>query len=523
MRRTERQGARRGVPGVSAGLALGLGLLVLGAAHAHGQAAQAGLKLEEVVRRALRSNPGIELARQELHLADGRLVAAGAPFDLVLEKSVSAARSEEFAPGAVPGPAAPTLRSTVFAYEVSALKHLSNGVTLRPSVSITRSALQGANAASNVASVDLTVSVPLLRDRWGSVTAAPERSAEALRAARELDLRHAAAAGVLEAVSAYWNYLAAQRRLEVHLATERRAELLVEETRLLVEAEERAASDLDQVLANLAAKRAARISAEQAVLEARRALGLAMGIDAASALSLGPPADDFPSPPGPESEVAWDTTADQAAVERALARRPDLASGRQARRSAAILVAASEAAARPALDLSLGLGYAGMGTGNSFDHFLDPLYRGIPGLNASVYVTYRHALADRAARGALLQQEAALEQARILETRLERQVATGVRVAAEALRRSVRALAEAGSAVAHYRRLVEAEKERHRLGASTLFDVILAEDALTSALLTEVSSRTSYAVAIAAFHFETGTLVNTADLSVSVQALLTPP
>jgi outer membrane protein TolC len=54
---------------------------------------------------------------------------------------------------------------------------------------------------------------------------------------------------------------------------------------------------------------------------------------------------------------------------------------------------------------------------------------------------------------------------------------------------------------------VQAVQRRFQASAATLFDLIQAQDALTSALLSHVQSQRDHAVAIAALRFQSGRLV----------------
>ena len=74
------------------------------------------------------------------------------------------------------------------------------------------------------------------------------------------------------------------------------------------------------------------------------------------------------------------------------------------------------------------------------------------------------------------------------------------------MRSRARELAKSEEAVGLYQTAVDNEKEKSRLGAATLLDVITTEDRLTSALLKKVSEQYSYASAVARLRYETGTL-----------------
>jgi outer membrane protein TolC len=408
-------------------------------------------------------------------------------------------------------------------YGFTLSKQMHSGIIVEPTVSVQRSAAEGWLRPSNAADASLSITVPILRNRGGSVSAAQLQAAEARYSAEEHALRHGAAASVLDAVSAYWNDLAAEQTFEIRVAAEQRAERLVNEMQVLVAAKERAGSDLSQAQGNRASKSVLRLTAEQARDEARQRLALRMNVDPANTLLLPPPAvDGFPAPPS--AAFLSDSSHDAALAAVALANRADLAGQREIRRSVTIGVGAAEAAARPGLDVLFSIGYAGLQTSNGVNGFFSPLYRGIPGVNASVRIDYQLPLSNAVGRGATLQQTAALRQVDVEFESLQREAMLSAPLAARNTRRRAQALSEAADAVARYRAVAASEKEKLRLGLSTLTEVILAEDALTNALLVEVTSRSTYAVAIVTLRYVTGTLIDhsNAELSVDVAKLLTP-
>jgi len=480
-----------------------------------------GLTLTDVVNAALRSSPAVQAAREQVRASRGRVLAARGPFDPLVGVNMTTAQTTQRSLDAAAPAGTVTLPTSTVGYGVSLSKQLQSGIVINPTVSVQRTAGDGLPLPTSEAHVSLTVSIPILKNRFGTVTAAPLRAAEALYGADGAALQESAAAGVYDAVSAYWAYAAAQENLEIRMATEARAELLVGEIEVLVRAEERAASDLNQAVGNLASKRVTRMVAEQALAEAHERLALSIGADPANVPLLPDTGIAFPEPPA--SVSLSDSAADAAFVTTALARRPELARERAIRSSVAIAVRAAAAAARPQLDLLFGVGYAGLETSGGFAGLVAPLYREIPGVNASVRINYQLPWSNVAAAGGVVQQDAALRQAEVEIERLRREAILGARVAALATRRDALVVREAAAAVEQYRAVAESEKEKNRLALNSLLEVILAEDALTNARLADVASRATYAAALVTLRYETGTLVDRsgAELSVSVDKLLT--
>jgi outer membrane protein len=521
LRTPRRTGCARGVRRSTAVLVLAPLLLNLSPTPAEAQGPRAsGLTLAAAMEAALTGSPALQRAAQQVDGGRGELLMAGGAFDVRLTTSVKRERDSRFGSGPEGQGAPVPVVASGAEYRLGAASHLRAGVVLQPEIVLRRSGVDAAGTPANGASVILGVTAPLLRDRGGAALLANERAARALYDADSHHLRHTTAASVAEVAAAYWGYLAAQRRLQVHALAEERAQRFAEETRVMVEAGERPRSDLAQLLANVASKRMTRLSAEQAVVEERRRLGLAMGLASVAIATLGPPEDDFPAPSASPRQEDPPLTL----VEGALARRADLATARDHKRSAAILLGAARSAERPRLDFSVAVGYTGSGTGGGLGSFVSPLYSQVPGVNASVQLQYQFAASNAEARGILVQRAALHEQQRIVEADAARRITTGVAVAWAGLRNAELVLEQARHAVDLYRATVENERTKNRLGVTTLFDVTLAEDGLTSALLSVVASEHAYAVAVVNLRYETATLTDLVDgVGVRIANLLTPP
>jgi outer membrane protein TolC len=156
---------------------------------------------------------------------------------------------------------------------------------------------------------------------------------------------------------------------------------------------------------------------------------------------------------------------------------------------------------------------------------LASVYRNVPGIDVSLQVVYELPLASDAAHGEALRSAAALDQARVREAELARAVASGVFAARQALDHGRSALTASRDAVELSSDAVENERLEFALGMSTLFDVILAEDALTSARLSEIAGELAYATAIARLRYESGVLLDPGDgpPTVNAESLMEEP
>ena len=479
---------------------LGSGVIVAGlAAHAAAadEIASGGLGLAQVVKVTLSASPELKLAAAQLEIADGALTVSRGVFDLTLTTTATASRTN-----LLDGTGAPAVEKDLI-YTAGAQRLLRNGVLVTSEVSLTRSLLShslGVN--TDIADVRLGVAIPLLRDRGGASSAAAEQAAATDHEAARWGLRHTAAQQVLAAVADYWDYQAANQRLEVLRSSEARAERMVEQTRALVEADERTPADLIQLRGNAASKRVTRISAEQDLINARITLGLAMGLPADATAALPPPATAFPGPGGGAGRLDASRL-----VEQAYQRRADLAAADQDTRSASIRLEAARSDLRPRLDLILDTGYRATEADDGIERFFWTVNQREPRLDGLVELRLDLPLSNSAARGHVVQSSAAHEQRDIARDDLRRRIAAGVALGLEAVAHAEAAMLESAEAVRLFEAGVQAVQRKFQVGATTLFDLIQAQDALTGALLSQVQSQHDYAVAIAALRFQSGLLV----------------
>jgi outer membrane protein TolC len=318
-----------------------------------------------------------------------------------------------------------------------------------------------------------------------------------------MDARQVQAELIMQTAASYWAYHAGERKLAVLVSAEERAQRTVAETGALVKADERTGSDLVQAQGYFSARRAVRLGAEQQRLDAGRRLILLSGWRWPGASALGHAATDFPAlsaPPGAEVLPRW--TAD------AFNRRPDLAAANLRGRSASTDLGAARNEMSARLDLGLSVGYTGQSNGLGD---LGELHRRLPGADAAISLSYQLPLRDRGAHGRLTQAIGVARQREIAHAEAARRIEIGIAAALESLTATQQALREASEAVRLTERTVEIEKRKFKLGSSTLFSVNQAEEALTSALLSQIDETLAFANALATLRFETASLSGSSD------------
>lgn len=494
---------------------------------------QTGLALEDALREALRLNPNISLQQQQVLVNRGAELVAQGQFDPLVSGSVR--RSRDLRPLREDEKNALALASSVvpfnaqisnaIAYTVGVDRTMQSGVTVGASVGVT-TLFDNLSGASNIPAqtagrISFSVRAPLLRNAGTEATTANLSAAEAELSAAQYELVFSNAQTLLNTTLAYWAYLAQLRRLDIARDAEARSMRLVEETRRLIDADELPAADSQLVLANNSDRRRSRISAEQALAEARRILALQIGLPPERLVDLPPPADDFPrydgQPLGLDAPIGY-------LLDFALARRADFAAAKQRERAARRRVDAARSGLKPQLDFTVGVGYDTLVESRA-PFSLGPVI-GNNRVGPSISATLAAQLPWRnsAAEGVFLAQSAALGASLIRVRNLSDVIGGNVHTDAQALVRSAQQLAQGIETSRFYRQSVENERTKRRLGLVTLIDVINVEDRLTDALAAEVQARQAYANAIAQLRFDLGTIVLERDgqFDVVVEDLFNP-
>ena len=469
-----------------------------------------GVAIEDVVSTVLTGSPDIERGRLAVEAEVGaRLLAAG-PFELEVRTALQGARDNLLLAYARNG----VLVTETVETRTSAVKAFRSGLVVSSELALAR--IRSSAIGLPIGRIDSAVSVrvPLAGGRGGSAAAGAERAARKSVAASRFERDHVTARVVHDAVFAYWRYLAAHEQLRTYVESANRAQRLVEETEVLIRADERPASDLDLMASNRAQKLTAVTAARQALLDAKYALGIAMGIAGGTIPTLGPPLTGFP-----------ETVVDYGAAGRAATRAAAVRAARVARRDLAALRARRDAArlawegalrdVRPRWDVVTRVGYTGVAQGTSPGAGTSSA-QGAGGLNGLIQVQYEPVAANRAVRGRALGRAASHRAAAVAFDDRARRVEANVLLAIDAFDNAAQETVAAGEAVRLSERSVLTEQEKFRLGLAALFDAILAEDSLTNARLRLTNARLRFAAALVRLRFETGTLLRVAGDAFSV-------
>ncbi|HEY7789133.1 MAG TPA: TolC family protein [Vicinamibacterales bacterium] len=477
-----------------------------------------GVGLLQMVTSAIARHPTDLLQQQQVAIATGTLQAAEGQFDPLLSTSVKRQRTNQPLLLSQQNPIADTALQNLTVYSVGLQKQFRTGLTITPSVGMSRTDLNLSQPAYGQSSEAVTVTQPLARGRGREAVTSGVQSAQASLAANEQAYRYTASSVAGTCAAAYWSYVAAYQVVGVAQAAVARSRQLLADVQQLVAADQQPAADLKQLQAELASRTVQALIAQQQLVAARYQLGMAAGLDATEMAALPTPADDFPVP------SAGLSLSDEALLREAMAQRADLRAAREQIRSAQETVVAAKDATRPQINLSATFGFAGLDQGAGVDQYFRPLFNQLTGGNVTVALNYQWPIANNVAFGQLAQSQAAADSASIREQDAERTVASQVAVAVSGVRLAISQVEAATQEATLYRSAVDDERTKMQLGLSTVLDLIVTEDRLTQAEVDAITAKATYAQAVVQLRFSTGTILTSAPApQVSDATLLTLP
>jgi len=467
------------------------------------------IDLATAIRKTLRTHPLRSVYEAQIEISRASHAAARSGFDHVVSSAI--ARSHDITPMSADGRDTSMTEQRNLQMGVSRLFPWGTTVTPYVSLSQMRSRYTGTltqlygtdTITGNVGGVNLGVTQPLLKGFGLRGTAGAARSAEVNVQATTLSAQHSMATLVFSTVQRYWELLAAIDRQRILVEAEQRALRILKETQVLVEADERPVADLQQLQASVADARARLARAKSAQFSAAQRLGQAMGLPS-ERLDAGKTTADLL--PGVDlSEILVPIHPD-VSIARALEQRLDLSAQMARVNSARILMESAQHNRLPSLDMQLGLGYAELAEGDDLEAFFDPLNKEVEGFNTSVSLTLALPVENRAARASAWSRTALHQSAKIQKSEIERGIHADVTIAVDGLQSSLATLAAAEDSVRYYEAAVRAERTKLREGMSTIINLVITQNQLTSAQIAQVDARLSLAYGLVALAYQTGQL-----------------
>ncbi len=478
------------------------------------------LGLLDAVQQALKLQPELAIEKESVQISKGTLQSAASGFDARFQATTSFTKEQttntsEF----------PEMESDTSTFSIGLVKKFRSGIEVIPEVELSKTSFPAEPDTESLsqARVQFKVRIPLLKGFGERNVAVNEIAASHELAASKSDLLHQCSVAVRDTSLAYWSFLSYFKQLEIYQQSEQRSRLLENQTRALIQAEQLPASDLQNVLANLADKESLRIAAEQNLIESRYQLGLFIGLNAKDAFDLPLPHNDFPTLSQPDSVTILSNSPFYLSLFES--NRYDLLALSQRGQGRYARLQAMKNLLQPSLNVDAMAGYDGFSSGGQQSRLLDSFHYRQQGLDWSLGLRLEYPLGNRSAKGDSAQILASYRQNQIQINNLKRIIATKVMADISNLHHLSAERLKADTAVNSYQQAVENERQRFLMGESTLLNLLDVQDRLDSAMLKQISTRYRLAQAVTELRYETGTLVDRGadQLSVELHTLVTIP
>lgn len=463
--------------------------------------------LINAVQITLANEPTIASGKQRVVASAAAVTSAASVFDTTLNAGLGVSLQNIPTLAAQQSFLGPTTVTRGNDYSVGATRKLRSGVSLTPTVTITRTEDTVSNPTAPMRSdAVLNVVFPLLRGSGTAVNTAPERSAQLDLEAAQLVYRHAIATSIQRTTASYWEYAAARQSLAIRRNSVQQSQTLLDNARRLAAADEIPAADVIKYEVRLSRDRAGVIDQEQVLNQASTDLLQAMGLRKTDT-DLPFPVDHFPGI-SPQAVQQLRSPGVAANLQRiATQQRADVGALQRRQQSAKILLDAAQSDPQTQLDLKVGVGYAGLVENRSTTLPLASVGTGV-GANLSISLNYVFPVSNLAKRAELTQRTAALELVNIdyessLNT-LQRNLSLQLGRLGELV--TLRDLEQEQAAL--QQRVSDNERRRYSAGMITAFELISVEDQLTQDRLDSVTAAKRLAQAIVNLRFEAGLLLD---------------
>ncbi len=465
--------------------------------------------LLDAVTITVQQQSSVAISKQSIVAGEGQLLNARSTFETNVNAGVSGGRTFTPIAGLLPGATPAVIDSHVTSYQTGVTQKMRSGITVNAAIAVTRIRDNSTNlTAPSFGNVALTFTFPLLKGSGTRVNTASEVAAQVGIDAATAGFRDAVSTAIVRTVFAYWDYLAAQRLLDVSVITEDRAKTLLDEARKLAKGDEIPKSDILKYEAKLVRDRATRVGAEQDLREARAVLVLAMGLSGESTMLIRLPRDDFPDIADTGLALLNDPATVEALSRLALRRRFDLRAAEYRLNAAESLLGAARVDDKSRLDLTSSIGYNGLVEGRTAAAGLSAFQYVPKGPNVFIGLNYVLPVSNYENRGLITQRAAAAEQARLERDALIKTIRANLNVRFNSLRATSLQLEQAQAEVEIQTKVYDNEKKRYRLGVATVLDLLTAESQLTAAQVTAVNAQRNFAQALIGYRAETGTLLD---------------
>lgn len=358
-------------------------------------------------------------------------------------------------------------------------------------------------------SINLSLTQPLLKGRGRDIATISERISKLYIENSKSSNEFTNSNTILQIGQAYWSYYLAFKSLEIYKQNEARVRNVLEVTKELIKADKKPAGDIAQVNADLSNQEKLTALAEQSLYEARVNLGRAIGLSNEESLQLDVPVNEFPT----IEESGYIANIDKNSyIKVAKEKRADIKAVEKISDALEMQYKLAENNTKPQLDLAGFVFYGSASTGNgidkTFSSFTNDQGRNI---GAGAKLTFTFPVNNNLAKGNYAKSDIAVNDQKISNDNLKRNIELNISNAINNLDNSVIVLERAKEALDSYRVAYDNEQVKFQTGLTTILNLILFQERLTSSELQYLQAYQQFANAIINIRHETGTLISQED------------
>lgn len=364
----------------------------------------------------------------------------------------------------------------------------------------------GAYWGNHTSTINFSLTQPLLRGRGREVTTVSERVSLLYIENSKKNNEFTNSYEILQIGFAYWNYFTAFKNVEIYKQNESRVRNVLEITNELIKADKKPAGDIVQVNADLANQEKLTILAEQNLYTARLNLGRAIGLSNEESLLLDIPENEFPTISQSEYRKDLDKNT---FIKLAKGKRADLKALKKVYEALEMQAKLAANNTTPQLDLTALASYGSASMGNGISETFSSLTSN-QGRNMSVgaKLSFTFPVNNNLAKGNLAKINVALNDQKVINDNLQRNVELNISNALNNLNNSVLVLEKAKEALNNYQVAFNNEQGKFQTGLTTLLNLILFQERLTASQLEYLQAYQQFANAIINLRHETGTLIS---------------
>jgi outer membrane protein len=247
---------------------------------------------------------------------------------------------------------------------------------------------------------------------------------------------------------------------------------------------------------------------EVSYYETRQALALAMGNDSEELVSPPFPEGDFPAVI--DTEKIPSLVPDMF-IKEAKKRRLDYLAALTAIEAEEILLKKALNEAKPKLDFTVKVGYAGISEEDGSWRYFDSIGERMTGVNGFAGLNLELPIANNAANGQIAKQNASVRKARLSADASLNSMTSEILRALESIKGLVNQYDLAAKSEEAYKNAVVFENRKYDAGESSLNALIDIENKYINARLSVIETIRKYAIAITRLKFLTGSLLEKTD------------